>query len=325
MSIPVTVLMTTYNCSSFIRIAIKSILIQTYSNFELLIIDDGSTDNTEEIISEFKDARIRYIKGSHLGRSQSLNVGLNNASNEIIALMDADDIAAPNRLEIQIKNFSNKINEVIFVSAAFFINQRIIFIGDLNVTHEKFYNKLALHGPYNNSTALFHKNHILLNGGFNNSLTIGEDQELWLRLKDISSFIQVPEILYFIRFRESSLTFDHFNSKKNVTFQLLQKYYENLQDSFGLKSVFEQYKLRGWREFFYGSKKNIWREWSKVKIRFWNLKMIFAYVFSFLPDNFLNWFKQNRINLKIRYWIFRIFSKNSIQKNFNKLIFRLTN
>ena len=97
--------MTTYNCAPYINQAIKSILNQSYEDFEFLIIDDGSTDDTEKIINQFKDPRIRFIKREHFGRSAALNYGLKNASFDIIALMDADDISHPKRLEIQLNNY----------------------------------------------------------------------------------------------------------------------------------------------------------------------------------------------------------------------------
>jgi len=73
--INITVLMTTYNCAPYIGKAVKSILNQTYPNFELLIIDDGSIDNTSEILSVFNDDRINYHTIEHLGRSKALNYG----------------------------------------------------------------------------------------------------------------------------------------------------------------------------------------------------------------------------------------------------------
>src|ERR1035437_4628881 len=95
-NIPITVLLATYNCGGYIQTSINSILKQSYGNFELLIIDDGSEDNSEEIIRSLNSEKIRYIRLKHAGRSAALNCGLKEAKFEWVALMDADDIAVPN-------------------------------------------------------------------------------------------------------------------------------------------------------------------------------------------------------------------------------------
>lgn len=95
----ITVLLPVYNGGKYIRTAIHSILTQTYKNFELYIVDDGSTDNTKEVIGEFTDQRIRYEYIEHAGLSSAINYGLKNASCDIVARMDADDISLPKRLE----------------------------------------------------------------------------------------------------------------------------------------------------------------------------------------------------------------------------------
>ena len=97
-----TVLMPTYNSCQYIETAIKSVLNQTYKDLELLIVDDGSTDDTESSISEFSDTRIRYIKKEHEGLAASLNYGLKIAKHDWVSRMDADDISHPKRLEKQI-------------------------------------------------------------------------------------------------------------------------------------------------------------------------------------------------------------------------------
>jgi len=103
-----TVLIPTYNCAKYIVPAIKSVLAQKYADYELLIIDDGSTDNTEEIVSKISDSRIVYLKNScNKGIVYTLNKGIEMAKGEYIARMDADDIVLGNRLEIQI-DFLNK-------------------------------------------------------------------------------------------------------------------------------------------------------------------------------------------------------------------------
>ena len=103
-----TVLIPTYNCAKYIVPAIKSVLAQKYADYELLIIDDGSTDTTEEIVSKISDSRIVYLKNScNKGIVYTLNKGIEMAKGEYIARMDADDIVLGNRLEIQI-DFLNK-------------------------------------------------------------------------------------------------------------------------------------------------------------------------------------------------------------------------
>lgn len=316
----ITVLTTTYDCAPYIDLAIKSILIQTYSNFELLIIDDGSTDNTEEVVKNINDKRIRYIKRKHFGRSASLNFGLRNASNEIIALMDADDISDPRRLETQLKYYSNKIDEIIFTSAAYFSNNKISFTGDLNISREKFYLNLALHGPYNNSTALFNKHHILRFDGFDESLSQSEDHEFWLRVKDKCIFTTVPEILYFFRLRKSSLSHNHFLKTKHITYNILEKYYKNIADNFKLKTDDAEYKLRGWREFFYGSPRLMCVMWRKLKLNSWDFRMMIAIIVSFLPTKIINYIKRNRIRFRLQYFIQRRVNADGTQKKFEKVL-----
>src|SRR5580692_1553381 len=97
----VTVLMPAYNAGKYIGEAITSVLEQSFTDFELLIINDGSTDNTEKIIRSFKDSRIVLINQDNKGIAAALNAGLNMARANYIARFDADDICYPDRLKIQ--------------------------------------------------------------------------------------------------------------------------------------------------------------------------------------------------------------------------------
>ncbi|MDF2633460.1 MAG: glycosyl transferase family 2 [Pelosinus sp.] len=99
----ITVLMPVHNGSLYLCDAIDSILGQTYHNFEFLIIDDGSTDNTADIISSYKDGRIRVIKNdTNIGISKALNIGIQNARGRYIARMDCDDVSRSDRLYKQV-------------------------------------------------------------------------------------------------------------------------------------------------------------------------------------------------------------------------------
>ena len=108
----VTVLLPAYNAEKYLVEAVDSILKQTFVDFELLIIDDGSTDNTLNIINSFKDSRIRIVKhAENNGLIFSLNEGLSLAKSKYILRMDADDIALPNRLKVQV-DFMNQHQEI---------------------------------------------------------------------------------------------------------------------------------------------------------------------------------------------------------------------
>lgn len=96
----ISVILPAYNAERFLKEAIDSILAQTYTNFELIILNDGSTDRTEEIILSYKDPRIRYVKNeTNLKLIKTLNKGIDLAKGKYIARMDADDISLPMRLE----------------------------------------------------------------------------------------------------------------------------------------------------------------------------------------------------------------------------------
>ena len=99
----VSIIITTYNGSKYIRETIESVCNQTYRNWELIIIDDGSEDNTCEIITSFKDERIQLFKAGRIGINGRIkNIGLEKASGELIAFIDHDDLWHPSKLEKQI-------------------------------------------------------------------------------------------------------------------------------------------------------------------------------------------------------------------------------
>lgn len=104
----VTVIIPAYNAAAFVAEAIESVLRQSYSNFELIVIDDGSTDDTASVVATFRDDRLRLVQHANQGLSQSLNRGIDLSRGEIIAFLDADDVWLPHKLERELAVFDNE-------------------------------------------------------------------------------------------------------------------------------------------------------------------------------------------------------------------------
>jgi len=102
----VSVVIPAYNYAAYLGEAISSVLRQDYSNFEILVVDDGSTDDTAQVVSRFTDARVRYIYQKNAGLSSARNTGIREARHGIIALLDADDMWLPTHLSSSISHFS---------------------------------------------------------------------------------------------------------------------------------------------------------------------------------------------------------------------------
>ena len=110
-----SIIIPTYNRASFLPKAIESVLAQTYTEWELIIVDDGSTDNTKEVVSKYNDSRITYIYQKNAERSAARNNGILHANGNYICFMDSDGYLAANRLEllkVAIENSGNQ--EAIF-------------------------------------------------------------------------------------------------------------------------------------------------------------------------------------------------------------------
>ena len=121
---PVSVLMSVYNGESYLQEAVESILNQSFRDFEFIIVDDGSTDRTKEILDTYKDPRIvRLVHKHNKGLIQALNYGLSIAQGRLIARQDADDISMPNRLEKQVQLFKANPSLILCGSAYYEIDE----------------------------------------------------------------------------------------------------------------------------------------------------------------------------------------------------------
>lgn len=113
----VSVIIPTYNRSDLIKETINSVLNQTHKNFELIIVDDGSTDNTKTVIESFKDNRIKYILQKHIGLpATGRNNGINIAKGDYIALLDSDDQWLPKKSEKQ-SEFMEKNPDILLIAS----------------------------------------------------------------------------------------------------------------------------------------------------------------------------------------------------------------
>ncbi len=120
----ISILMAVFNCSTTLKESIDSVLMQTFKDFEFIIINDGSTDDTHRIIESYQDTRIRLIHNkNNLGLIKSLNIGLQEAKGEYIARMDGDDISLPARLSIQFDYLEKNKDVFLLGSSALIIDE----------------------------------------------------------------------------------------------------------------------------------------------------------------------------------------------------------
>jgi glycosyltransferase involved in cell wall biosynthesis len=204
--------MTVFNGERFLREAVESCLTQTYANLELIIIDDGSTDSSLDIINSFDDDRIvLLINESNKGQSYSRNRGIKESTGEYIAIMDADDIMYPNRLEKQIQFLQSGNNEICF-SWADIIDETGEWvklkkhISDSLLIHAK----LIFECPLIHPTAMWNKHSFISNNlWYDETFVFAQDMELWNRVKEYYPIAIMEEPL--IRFR--------FGNSNSVSFQ----------------------------------------------------------------------------------------------------------
>ena len=202
--IPISVLMSCYNASRWLKESIESVINQSYSNYEFIIIDDGSNDETKKIIEEYakKDSRIIPIYKNNTGLADSLNIGISLARGQWIARIDADDICEYNRLERQL--IFAKINKgYVFIGTGMKeIDEHgnIIKVYKFPLTHEKLVFNLE-HGkkfpPH--SSALIKTEAARILGGYRTRIKRAEDYDMWLRLSEIGQLACLPEPLVRVR------------------------------------------------------------------------------------------------------------------------------
>jgi glycosyltransferase involved in cell wall biosynthesis len=150
--------------------------------------------------------KIRYIRLKHAGRSAALNYGLKEAKFDWVALMDADDIALPDRLEKEVRLINRSIKDIIFSDSVYFKNKKIQFLNMINTEKEDLKRKIELRGHICNPSVLYNRNFIMENGGYNENLDHSEDWELWIRLLNKANFVHLNELLIFMRIRDNSLS-----------------------------------------------------------------------------------------------------------------------
>lgn len=154
----ISVVMPVYNASQFLQQAIDSILGQTYTDFEFIIINDGSTDDTESIIQSYADSRIKYFSNPlNLGIVETLNKGIDLAQGKYLARMDADDIALPERLEKQQRLMEDNPQIAVCGSQAFIINASGIKTeqNPLPLSDKEIKTQLLFHNTFIHPTTFF--------------------------------------------------------------------------------------------------------------------------------------------------------------------------
>jgi glycosyltransferase involved in cell wall biosynthesis len=200
----VSVIIITYNRAQLLKTAMQTVLAQTFEDFELLIIDDGSPDDTENTVKSFHDPRVRYVKhAQNQGEGGARNTGIQHAEGEYIAFLDDDDEWLPNKLQLQVRLLDAQPKQVGFVHSAL-----INFYADTGEEVEKKRSVEAVSGQV--FDRLLQENFVILStvmarkacfdavGPFDLSIPAGLDYDMWVRLSQRYAFayIDVPLIKY---------------------------------------------------------------------------------------------------------------------------------
>ncbi len=202
--------MSVHNGEKYLRESIESILNQTYSDFEFIIFDDGSTDGSAEMIMAYTDARIRLISQSEQrGLAHTLNQGIDLAQAEYIARMDADDISLPERLAAQLQLLDANPEVSVLGTAARIIDENSQPGFEVHFPEEHlliYWHLLFFTNPIVHPSVMMRKSMVKAAGGYNPQREVSQDYELWTRLAGVSRLANLPEIHLSLRKHSSNIS-----------------------------------------------------------------------------------------------------------------------
>ena len=209
----VSVILPTYNRARLLRRAVKSVLNQTFEDFELIIVDDGSTDNTESVIRSFNDDRIKYIRHpTRKGASAARNTGIKASRGKYIAFQDSDDEWFPEKLEKQVNAFENARSDVGVVYTGMWRirkdNSRKYYPVKEVERKEGYIHEVLIKRSLDIATvtAMVRRECFDKMGVFDENLLAFEDYDLWLRISKYYPFKCIDEPLVRAFFQEDSIT-----------------------------------------------------------------------------------------------------------------------
>jgi len=234
----ISVVMPVYNTEKYVSQAIQSILNQTYTNFEFIIIDDGSTDNSKSLIKEFNDPRILLVESStNEGLVASLNKGLELAKGKYIARMDSDDISYANRFEHQLEFLET--NPDITLCGSWFKRINSSNISKYPSLPEEIKLNLLTHCPIGHPTVMMRSDFLKVNHlSYNKDFEPAEDYALWSQICINGKLANIPEVLleYRVHHEQTSVTGNKIQEENSnrIRVALLQKMMPGLPINYNL-------------------------------------------------------------------------------------------
>lgn len=230
----ISVVMSVYNGEKHLKKAIDGILSQTYKDFEFIIIDDGSTDSTSQILAAYKDKRMRIITQSNHGLVYSLNKGVRLARGIYIARQDADDISLPGRFAKEVKLLER--NDHLGLVGTFFTyidedSEEPSITICMPTKSLDIKRALYITNPIGHGTAMYRKSVFSRTGYYTNAYGPTEDFELWRRIADTWEMAIIPESMYLYRINKTSISHtkaetQHANTAKIISEQWAKPFYK---------------------------------------------------------------------------------------------------
>jgi glycosyltransferase involved in cell wall biosynthesis len=203
----ISIVMSVYNGERYLREAIEGILNQTFGDFEFLIVNDASNDDSPGIMRGYGDARIKILDNEeNIGLTRSLNKAIEVARGEYIARQDADDVSLPKRLEEQLRYLKQNPEVAVLGTSIYIIDENGKISGRRDVAEGPSQN-LFRGSWFAHGSVMFRRDVIRAAGGYNELFRYCQDYELWLRLARDHPIRGLPQVLYKLRYHTGNVQF----------------------------------------------------------------------------------------------------------------------
>jgi|26BtaG_2_1085354.scaffolds.fasta_scaffold00148_3 glycosyltransferase involved in cell wall biosynthesis len=285
-NVKISVLLPVYNADKYLHIAIDSVLNQSYKDFELLLLNDGSTDRSESIIDSYVslDRRCKKLSWPNKGLIETLNTGIQEAKGEIIFRMDADDVCQVDRFETQVRYLDNHPECVAVGSRVLLIDAAGLPIMPFNVPidHEDIDkgNFTGTGSAMVHPSVAMRRDVVKQIGGYRQKYLHAEDIDLFLRLAEVGSLYNIPEILLHYRQHADSIGY----SKRQ---EQVKSVYEAISDAHFRRGTAQENYVSD-EMFELSSISDIHKKWAWWAIRYGNKRTALKYALKVLKAKPLN-------------------------------------